>query len=84
MANKSLYVYDKGCLVRDLDEFQINWYKACGVKIKTVHLSIAHINHDVNDNSDINLIAECQRCHLKRDRVKHSISRLAKMAKRDE
>lgn len=31
-------------------------------------LTIAHLNQDITDNSDLNLAALCQRCHLKHDR----------------
>ena len=34
-----------------------------GIVILTVH----HINNDVTDNRKINLIALCQRCHLRLD-----------------
>lgn len=34
-------------------------------------LTIAHLNHDITDNSDENLAALCQRCHLKHDQVHH-------------
>lgn len=47
-----------------------------------VVLTVAHINHDKADNrfnpneydpddEDNNLVAECQRCHLARDRHRH-------------
>jgi len=32
-----------------------------------VVLTIAHINQDINDNRDFNLLALCQRCHNKID-----------------
>lgn len=32
-----------------------------------VVLTVHHINFDVNDNSELNLIALCQRCHLRLD-----------------
>lgn len=35
-------------------------------------LTIAHLNHDVSDNTDENLKALCQRCHLIYDRELHA------------
>ncbi len=32
-----------------------------------VVLTIHHINFDITDNRDVNLLALCQRCHLKLD-----------------
>ena len=36
-------------------------------KLIKVVLTIAHMNHDINDNSDGNLKALCQRCHNRHD-----------------
>lgn len=36
---------------------------------KIVKLSIAHLDHDINNNDLANLKALCQRCHLKHDRM---------------
>lgn len=61
-----------------LQEKDILYYKKSGYKIKTVWLSIAHIDNVVDNVSDDNLIAECQVCHLRRDQSFHQIMRLAK------
>lgn len=37
-----------------------------------VKIGVAHLNHDPRDNSDDNLAALCQRCHLKHDAKQHS------------
>jgi hypothetical protein len=34
-------------------------------------LTVAHLNHDTKDNSDINLASLCQRCHLNHDKHFH-------------
>lgn len=34
-------------------------------------LTIAHLNHDINDNRSENLAALCQRCHLTYDKGQH-------------
>lgn len=36
-----------------------------------VVLAAAHRNHDTADNTDTNLVAFCQRCHLIHDRPEH-------------
>lgn len=35
-------------------------------------LTIAHLNHDINDNRDENLAALCQRCHIRHDVKQHA------------
>lgn len=42
-----------------------------------VVLTVAHINHDINDSSDSNLAALCQRCHLRHDAKQHAINAAA-------
>ena len=37
-----------------------------------VVLTVAHLNHDTRDNSDYNLKALCQRCHLVHDAEFHA------------
>lgn len=37
-----------------------------------VVLTIAHIDHDVENNADENLAALCQRCHLRHDAQEHA------------
>lgn len=47
------------------------WYNfrlnPCAKPIRII-LTLHHINHDITDNRLINLIALCQRCHLRLDR----------------
>ncbi len=38
----------------------------------TVVLTIAHLDHDRDNNSDTNLAALCQRCHLTHDAHQHA------------
>lgn len=37
-----------------------------------VVLTVAHLNHDPSDNVRSNLLALCQRCHLRLDRHEHA------------
>lgn len=41
------------------------------VKVTRVVLATAHRNHDTADNTDANLAALCQRCHMLHDRPEH-------------
>ncbi|WP_407523811.1 hypothetical protein [Methylobacterium oryzisoli] len=41
------------------------------VRTTRVVLATAHRNHDTSDNSDANLAALCQRCHMLHDRAEH-------------
>ena len=38
-----------------------------------VILTVAHLDHDINNNSFFNLMALCQRCHLRYD-AKHRMT----------
>ena len=38
-------------------------------------LTIAHWDHDLSNNDDSNLMALCQRCHLRHDKDQHKQSR---------
>lgn len=40
-----------------------------------VILTVAHIDHNRDNNADENLAALCQRCHLNHDRNQHAASR---------
>lgn len=37
-----------------------------------VILTVAHIDHDITNNTDGNLAALCQRCHLRHDAKQHA------------
>jgi hypothetical protein len=38
-------------------------------------LTVAHLDHNVNNNDPSNLKALCQKCHLNHDKTHHAISR---------
>jgi len=62
-----------------------DWYVAeCREKGVTIVLTIAHANHDIQDNRDSNLFSWCQLCHLRYDAAHHAANaaktRLAKKA----
>ena len=68
----------------ECDEFMETWATKAGKKVFRIVLTIAHLNHDVNDNSEENLKALCQKCHLDHDRPMHIISRKINAAKKRE
>lgn len=43
------------------------WDAASCTKSTLIVLTVHHINHDPSDNRKVNLIALCQRCHLRLD-----------------
>lgn len=50
-----------------------------------VVLTVAHINHDTTDNSDANLAALCNRCHLTHDAKHHAANaKVTRAAKKQE
>lgn len=50
-----------------------------GLFIKVV-LTVAHLDHDINNNDYANLKALCQRCHLRTDIEHHKETKRAKRA----
>jgi len=51
-------------------------------RITRVVLTTAHRNHDPRDNSEANLAAWCQRCHLAHDLVEHLAQRRRTLRRR--
>lgn len=45
------------------------------VKFIVIVLTVAHLDHDVTNNSFFNLMAMCQKCHLAYDKKYHANSR---------
>jgi hypothetical protein len=50
-------------------------YKPHPVSNSKVILTVAHLDHDITNNSFFNLMAMCQRCHLRYDAKHHSQTR---------
>lgn len=54
----------------------------------SVVLTVAHLNHEPSDCAEENLLALCQRCHLRYDSAHHTRNakrtRLAKLARNQE
>lgn len=51
-------------LVKHCNEF-------CEDNLIVIVLTVAHLNHDINDNDLSNLKSLCQKCHLEYDKVHH-------------
>jgi len=64
---------DNKCELCDAENYKPHWKTGSKV-ILTVH----HIDCDKNNNSEKNLIALCQRCHLRLDLEKHTKKRIRK------
>jgi hypothetical protein len=47
-------------------------------------LTVHHINDDIKDNHKLNLIALCQRCHLRLDLKRHVEKRKTREIKNQE
>lgn len=56
-----------------------------GEKVTFIVLTIAHLDHGLEDHSDANLAALCQRCHLGHDAKQHAAqAKLTRDAKRGQ
>lgn len=53
-------------------------YKTHPITGSKVILTVAHLNHDISNNSFFNLKAMCQRCHLRYDAKHHANTRRKK------
>ena len=60
------------------DEFEIQYRKNHNLKVITIYLAIAHLDHDIKNNEYDNLQAMCQRCHNKHDRYFRKFNRIIK------
>jgi hypothetical protein len=70
-----------------LEELANGVAEADGLKVITIVLTTAHLNHDPSDCRDENLAAWCQRCHLTYDAQHHArnaaATRLGRRAERE-
>jgi 5-methylcytosine-specific restriction endonuclease McrA len=85
IPNRTLFYRRNGNRVIVDDDFLIAHCFARHIKLSKVVLTIAHLDHDINNNEYINLAALCQSCHLRYDAHQHVMSRLISAAnKRNE
>jgi len=56
-------------------------YKSHPITGSRVILTVAHLDHDINNNSLFNLKAMCQKCHLNYDIEQHKRNRKRKKMK---
>ena len=79
--DRSKYPDDWEAISKRIRKRENNRCKFCGAENYKPHpitgsdvvLTVAHLNHDVADNSDENLAALCQRCHLTYDAKLHAM-----------
>lgn len=63
--------YDKCNTYQEALSLKENAEKESGLDWKIIVLTVAHLNHDINDNDLSNLKALCQKCHLNYDKEHH-------------
>ena len=63
------------CELCNVENGKPHWKSA-----KKVVLTVHHINFDITDNHELNLIALCQRCHLRLD-IRQKLLKRSKRAK---
>lgn len=61
-----------------LDTFQIDWAKKQGHKVTKIHLQIAHLDQNPNNNEPENLKSKCPKCHLRYDNQFNMLKRKMK------
>ncbi len=57
------------------DDFMLAWAQDCNLKIITIFLAVAHLNHDTSDNDYGNLASMCQQCHNRHDSQHRAMNR---------
>jgi len=62
----------------ECDDFLINWATANGHKIIRIILTVAHLDHDIQNNDYENLAALCQQCHNQYDGPTRALNRKIK------
>jgi len=74
VENKRLIVRTEKGFLYWPDGMENEAWSLDGLKSVMIVLTIAHLDHDTTNNSDENLAALCQKCHLNYDRVFHKIN----------
>ena len=68
-----------GVFIQRIKGAEYPWYKIENTKQEDIFtkvvLTVHHINHDKKDNTKQNLIALCQKCHLRLDLAHHMKNR---------
>jgi len=68
------YMLPEGEVRSDVDGSPLGFARGSEYSFRFVKivLTVAHVNHDTTDNTDDNLRAWCQMCHLRNDRELHT------------
>jgi glyoxylase-like metal-dependent hydrolase (beta-lactamase superfamily II) len=82
ISNRTKYTWDNKVRVILDDEWLLQQYIEKGHKISKVVLTIAHLDHSIDNVEYTNLAALCQYCHLRYDKHQHMLSRLANTKKK--
>ena len=62
----------------ECDDFEIEYRQRHGLKVITIYLAVAHLDHNIKNNEYSNLASMCQRCHNRHDRYFRSLNRISK------
>jgi hypothetical protein len=68
--------YDGDVFYALIDKFQIEWAKKQGFKVQKIHLQIAHLDQNPNNNDYDNLLCKCPKHHLRFDNKFNTAKRL--------
>lgn len=71
---------DSNGIFHECDSFREQWEKERGRRIFTIFLSIAHLDHNPDNNDYSNLRAYCQKCHNGHDKQHRRMSRMLQRA----
>lgn len=62
----------------ECDQFEIQHRDRKNLRVFTIYLQIAHLDHDIKNNDYSNLAALCQQCHNRYDRQHRNANRKIK------
>lgn len=74
-TNHSTGYYDARDNYVQCDEFMQAWALKQGIRLRVVHLQVAHLDQDTNNNDESNLSTKCPRHHFKHDREFNRLKR---------
>ena len=84
VSNRKLFVWENKVRVIIEDSLQHNYYLQLKYKISKIVLTVAHLDHNVDNNQYSNLASLCQLHHLRHDVQQHVLNRKINAAKKGE
>ena len=77
ISHKQAVVVNFGGIVQKIDRDELVEFIEDGKKAYMIYLQVHHINGNPSDNSEENLKVLCPPCHLREERQKAAITRIA-------